>query len=165
MDINLGFHGHNWRTTVNRVKGLNLETETAQSGLLLLGQNKRNKIDSFLNFPPGPPIWHCWFSARRVSDHRWARLLKQQSSKTEQTENGNFSLFSANGKRKWQSSVWLLQKETEKRKFAVLGQQYIYSENRTNGKRQLRFQYVYICVYIYIHKTELTENSNFHIYV
>jgi hypothetical protein len=33
--------------------------------------------------------------------------------KTEQTENGNFSLLAANGKCKWQTSISLLQTDTE----------------------------------------------------
>jgi hypothetical protein len=32
----------------------------------------------------------------------------------ELTENGNFRLYAANGRRKWQTSVSLLQTETEK---------------------------------------------------
>jgi hypothetical protein len=37
-------------------------------------------------------------------------------------ENGNFRLFSANGKRKWQTSVCLLQTETENgRLFSLIG--------------------------------------------
>jgi hypothetical protein len=40
--------------------------------------------------------------------------------KTELTENGNFRLFAANRKQKWQTSARLLQTETENESFFLL---------------------------------------------
>jgi hypothetical protein len=40
-------------------------------------------------------------------------FLEFHKQKTELTQNGNFCLFAANRKQKWQMSVFLLQTETE----------------------------------------------------
>ncbi len=65
-----------------------------------------------------------------------AMFQKYCKGKTEQTENSNFPFFAANGKRKRQTSICLLQTETENgsQKFFFLGRQKI------NSNRRLLFQ-------------------------
>jgi hypothetical protein len=56
------------------------------------------------------PVFHL------KRQHMWIYILKQQhiyTSKHKLMENGNFYLFAAKGKQKWQTSVFLLQTETE----------------------------------------------------
>jgi hypothetical protein len=50
-----------------------------------------------------------------------------QMKKMELTEYGNFRLFAATGKRKRQTSIYLLQTETENGSFLFLGRQTINS--------------------------------------